>query len=38
LDGLVKADTIVTIQARIVSGDNLAIETIDGKTYPERQQ
>jgi len=33
LDALVKSGAIVSISVRIVSGDNVNIETIDGKPY-----
>jgi FKBP-type peptidyl-prolyl cis-trans isomerase FklB len=34
LDPLVKTEKIVPMQVRIVSGDNVNIEMIDGKAYP----
>ena len=34
LDGFVKSGKTVAIEVRIVSGDNVAIEMIDGTKYP----
>jgi len=34
LDGFVKSEKTVSIEVRIVSGDNVEIEKIDGKKYP----
>ena len=36
LDEFVKSEKVVPIEVRIVSGDNVAIEKIDGKEYQER--
>ena len=36
LDEFVKSEKIVPIEVRIVSGDNVDIETLDGKEYPQR--
>lgn len=38
LDALVKSKKNVSIAVRIVSGDNVAIEKIDGKNYPNGAQ
>jgi len=38
LDALVKSEKIVSMEVRIVSGDNVEIETIDGKNYPQGTQ
>ena len=35
LDKFVKSEKIVSIEVRIVSGDNVEIEKIDGKEYPQ---
>jgi len=35
LDAFVKSEKTVTIVVRIVSGDNVEIESIDGKKYPK---
>jgi hypothetical protein len=35
---LAKSGQVVTIAAKVVLGDMLAIETIDGKPYPEPKQ
>lgn len=35
LDELVKSGKTVSIEARIVSGDNLEVEKIDGEKYPQ---
>jgi len=34
LDGFVKSEKTVSLEVRIVSGDNVNIEKIDGKQYP----
>jgi hypothetical protein len=34
LDAFVKSEKTVPIEVRIVSGDNVNIEKIDGKAYP----
>ena len=38
LDELVKSGKTVSLEVRIVSGDNVEIETIDGKNYPQGAQ
>ena len=38
LDGFVKTEKIVKIEVRIVSGDNVAIEMLDGKEYIQKIQ
>lgn len=35
LNPLVNTERIVTLQVRVVSGDNVAIETIDGRPYDQ---
>ena len=35
LDEFVKSEKIVPIEVRIVSGDNVDIEKLDGKEYPQ---
>ena len=37
LDGLVNSEKIVTLEVRIISGDNVNIETIDGQQYPVKR-
>jgi hypothetical protein len=37
LQNYVKSGKLVTIETRVVMGDNLAIEKIDGKKYQEGQ-
>jgi len=34
LDGLVQSEKTVSLEVRIVSGDNVEIEKIDGRQYP----
>ena len=38
LDEFVKTEKIVKIEVRIVSGDNVAIEMLDGKAYRQKIQ
>ena len=38
LDPFVKSEKTVTMETRIVSGDNVEIETIDGKKYRQGAQ
>jgi hypothetical protein len=38
LDAFVKSEKIVPIEVRIVSGDNVEIEKIDGRQYRQGSQ
>ena len=38
LDAFVKSEKTVSLEVRIVSGDNVEIETIDGKNYRQGAQ
>jgi hypothetical protein len=38
LDELVKSKKTVSLEVRIITGDNVDIEKIDGKDYPQKAQ